>query len=67
MAGPFTILGFDEGADVLFVDGFSQGRTTADANEVNAATHAYGLLRAVALSPKESADLISSHLKELGP
>ncbi|MEU5419987.1 helix-turn-helix transcriptional regulator [Streptomyces sp. NPDC020799] len=65
LAGPFTILSFDEGSDVLFVDGFSQGRTTAETSEVNEAVHAFGLLRAVALSPKESADLISSHLKEL--
>ncbi|MFJ1746357.1 Scr1 family TA system antitoxin-like transcriptional regulator [Streptomyces sp. NPDC088116] len=62
LAGPFTVLGFDEGADVLYVDGFSQGRTALDANEVAAASHAYDLLRAVALSPEESADLIGAHL-----
>ncbi|WP_116213246.1 helix-turn-helix domain-containing protein [Streptomyces olivoreticuli] len=65
--GPFTLLSFDEGADVLHVDGFSQGGTTADTSEVKEAVRAYDLLRAVALSPKESADLISSHLKELDP
>ncbi|MEU2869592.1 helix-turn-helix transcriptional regulator [Streptomyces olivoreticuli] len=67
MAGPYTLLSFDEGTDVLHVDGFSQGRTTAEASEVAGAAHVYDLLRAVALSPKDSADLIRSHLKELGP
>ncbi|MCC3768386.1 helix-turn-helix transcriptional regulator [Streptomyces sp. UNOC14_S4] len=67
LTGPFTLLSFDEGADVLHVDGFSQGRTTADTSEVDEAVHAYDLLRAVALSPKDSADLIRTHLKELGP
>ncbi|MEK8171018.1 hypothetical protein NKH77_20100 [Streptomyces sp. M19] len=51
---------------MLYVDGFSQGRTALDPNEVAAGVHAYDLLRAVALSPSASADLISTHLKELG-
>ncbi|WP_171166163.1 helix-turn-helix transcriptional regulator [Streptomyces sp. I05A-00742] len=67
LAGPFTVLSFDKGQDVLFVDGFSQGRIALDANEVAAAEHAYDLLRALALSPEASAELISTHLKELGP
>ncbi|MGY5131306.1 helix-turn-helix domain-containing protein [Streptomyces nigrescens] len=65
LAGPFTILGFDEGPDVLYVDGFSQGRTATDPAEVSDACHAYDLLRAVALPPSASADLIGTHLKGL--
>ncbi|MGA5132886.1 helix-turn-helix domain-containing protein [Streptomyces olivoreticuli] len=67
LTGSFTLLSFDEGADVLHVEGFPQGRTTADPSELTHAAHAYDLLRAVALSPTDSADLISTHLKELGP
>ncbi|KPI04364.1 helix-turn-helix domain protein [Actinobacteria bacterium OK074] len=66
LAGPFTLLGFDEGPDVLHVDGFSQGRTALDQGEVAYGTHAYDLLRALALSPDASAELIGRHLKELG-
>lgn len=67
VAGPFTLLSFDEGEDVLFVDGFSQGRLALEPREVADGAHTYDLLRAIALSPKESADLIHEHLKELGP
>ncbi|MEW2116489.1 helix-turn-helix transcriptional regulator [Streptomyces sp. NPDC005474] len=65
LAGPFTVLGFDEGPDVLFVDGFSQGRTALGQDEVTEGIRAYDLLRAVALSPDASAELIRRHLKEL--
>ncbi|GAA3868249.1 helix-turn-helix transcriptional regulator [Streptomyces lacrimifluminis] len=65
LAGPFTVLGFDEGPDVLFVDGFSQGRTALGQDEVAEGIRAYDLLRAVALSPDASAELIRRHLKEL--
>lgn len=67
LAGPFTLFRFDEGEDVLYVDGFSQMRTGMDANEVAEGERAYDLLRAVALSPEASADLIGTHLKELDP
>ncbi|WP_431041410.1 helix-turn-helix domain-containing protein [Streptomyces sp. P1-3] len=66
LSGPFTVLGFNEGADVLFVDGFSQGRTALDTDEVAEGARAYDLLRAVALSPDASAELIGRHLEELG-
>lgn len=63
LAGPFTVLGFEEGPDVLYVDGFSQGRTALDAAEVAAGAHAYDLLRAAALSHEESADLIGDYME----
>ncbi|MDX3457797.1 helix-turn-helix transcriptional regulator [Streptomyces sp. ME02-8801-2C] len=65
LAGPFTVLGFEEGPDVLHVDGFSQGRTALGQDEVAEGIRAYDLLRAVALSPDASAELIRRHLKEL--
>lgn len=64
LEGPFMILGFDEGSDVLYADGFSQGRMTADALDVSCAAHTYDLLRAAALSPEASAELIKARLKE---
>ncbi|MFI8940645.1 helix-turn-helix domain-containing protein [Streptomyces syringium] len=66
LSGAFTVLSFEKSANTLYVEGFSQGRIALDASEVAAAEHAYDLLRAVALSPKASAELIGTHLKELG-
>ncbi|MFE6689655.1 Scr1 family TA system antitoxin-like transcriptional regulator [Streptomyces sp. NPDC057743] len=75
LAGPFTLLSFDEEGqepkagehrpphDVLYVDGFSQGRTALDAAEVTAATHAYDLLKSYALSPNASAERIGGYLE----
>ncbi|MFJ7590830.1 Scr1 family TA system antitoxin-like transcriptional regulator [Streptomyces sp. NPDC097617] len=65
LAGPFTILGFNEGPDVLYVDGFGQGRIALDMTEVAEAARSYDLLRAVALSPDATADLIGAHLEGL--
>ncbi|WP_435241528.1 helix-turn-helix domain-containing protein [Streptomyces cucumeris] len=65
LAGPFTILSFGQGPDVLYVDSFSEGRTVLDAGEVDAAAHAYDLLRSYALSPEASADVIGARLEEL--
>lgn len=65
LAGPFTLLEFNEGADVLYVDGFSQGRTALDPREVTEAIHAYDLLRGYALSPQESTGLIRRHMEEV--
>ncbi|MFJ2739539.1 Scr1 family TA system antitoxin-like transcriptional regulator [Streptomyces sp. NPDC087440] len=65
LAGPFTVLGFDEGPDVLYVEGFSQGRIALDGAELVDAARAYDLLRADALSHAESARLIGAHLEGL--
>jgi transcriptional regulator with XRE-family HTH domain len=65
VAGPFTLLSVPEGSDVLYVDGFSQGRLTPDPEEVTGAVRAYDLLRTAALSPDASAGVIEAHLKDL--
>ncbi|MFE2443013.1 Scr1 family TA system antitoxin-like transcriptional regulator [Streptomyces sp. NPDC021218] len=67
LEGPFTILSFGQGPDVLYVDSFSEGRTVLDAAEVDAAAHAYDLLRSYALSPEASAEVIGTCLEELSP
>ncbi|MBW1596487.1 helix-turn-helix transcriptional regulator [Streptomyces sp. JJ38] len=61
--GAFTMLTLDDGPKVLYVDGFRKGRIELDASEVTEAAHAYDLLRAVALSHEDSAELIGTYLK----
>ncbi|EDY43612.1 xre family toxin-antitoxin system, antitoxin component [Streptomyces sp. SPB074] len=64
LAGPFTLLTFEkEAPDVLYVDGFSQGRTALESREVADGAHAYDLLRAVALSPEDTAELIGDYME----
>ncbi|WP_249416215.1 helix-turn-helix transcriptional regulator [Streptomyces sp. TS71-3] len=67
VGGPFSALTLDEGPDVVYVDGFLQGQILADPEDVKAAGRAYDLLRAVALSPDRSIDLITDVMKELTP
>ena len=65
--GPFWVLSFDEGADVVYEEGAFEGRLLADPTNVKAARRAYDLLKAVALSPQASIDMIAKALKELDP
>ncbi|MFD4835484.1 Scr1 family TA system antitoxin-like transcriptional regulator [Streptomyces uncialis] len=51
--------------DVLYVDGFFQGRTAVDPEEVSAASLSYDLLTSYALPPEASAGRIREHLKGL--
>ncbi|MEV7865245.1 helix-turn-helix transcriptional regulator [Streptomyces sp. NPDC088124] len=64
-ASPFGLLSFGEGAaDVVHVDGFPRGYLLADTDDVVAANDAYDLLKATALSPHESAEMIGSIMKD---
>jgi transcriptional regulator with XRE-family HTH domain len=65
IAGAFTLLDFEEGKQVLHSDGFLQGRMSAVPEEVSQGSHTYDLLRAYALSPEASAELISARLEDL--
>ncbi len=65
LAGPFAIFSLPDVPDMLYVDGFSQGRMGLDTAEVAAAAHAYDLLRAVSLSPEKSAELIGGYMEGL--
>ncbi|MFE7129922.1 Scr1 family TA system antitoxin-like transcriptional regulator [Streptomyces sp. NPDC057638] len=76
LAGPFTILTFDpertnktkgskSPSEVLYVDGFSQGRTALGREEVAEGVRAYHLLTGYALSPEASAVRIRDHLEGL--
>jgi transcriptional regulator with XRE-family HTH domain len=65
LAGPFTLLSFMRGPDALYVDAHSQGRLSHDRAEIAVAVRSYDLLRAVALSPEDSAELIGRYAKGL--
>lgn len=65
LAGSFITLSFAEHPDVLYVDGFSQGRMSVDAVEVADALRAYDLLMTEALSHGDSAALISDYMEGL--
>ncbi|QMU79486.1 helix-turn-helix transcriptional regulator [Streptacidiphilus sp. PB12-B1b] len=63
LQGPFTLLNLADTPEVLFVDGFAQGRLGLDPAEISEATRAYDLLKAMALSPAASGDLITGYLE----
>ncbi|MBO8193197.1 helix-turn-helix domain-containing protein [Streptomyces oryzae] len=65
MDGPFAGLTMDEGADVVYIDGRARGHISAAPDEVAGYHHAYDLLRADALSPKASVDMIAARVREL--
>ncbi|GAA1904682.1 helix-turn-helix transcriptional regulator [Streptantibioticus ferralitis] len=62
---PFWTLSFNEGPDVLYVDGFYQGQLRAEPEALGEAHRAYDLLRAAALSPDASIDMIATIMKGL--
>ncbi|MYY13033.1 helix-turn-helix domain-containing protein [Streptomyces sp. SID4919] len=61
---PFGLLSFDEGNDVVHVDGFPKGFLLAEPDDVVTAEDAYDLLKAMACPPDESAELINSIAKD---
>ncbi|MGP3985910.1 helix-turn-helix domain-containing protein [Streptomyces sp. 3N207] len=65
MDGPFAGLTMTEGADVVYIDGRARGHISAAPAEVTGYHHAYDLLRADALPPSASVDLIAARAKEL--
>ncbi|MFT2017775.1 helix-turn-helix domain-containing protein [Streptomyces sp. 796.1] len=63
VASPFGILSFKEGPDVAHVDGFPRGYVLAERSDVDRASDAYDLVRALALPPGDTAELIDQILK----
>jgi transcriptional regulator with XRE-family HTH domain len=63
----FSLLSFDEGADVVHTDAFPRGYLLAEPDDVAAVAHAYDLIRASALPPDDSAEMIASVLKDRYP
>ncbi len=62
---PFWTLSFDEGPDVLYVDGFQHGELRGEPGALTEAHGTYDLLRAIALPPDASIDLIARVMKGL--
>jgi transcriptional regulator with XRE-family HTH domain len=65
LTGAFWTLSFDEGPDVVYLDSYYEGQLRAEPEVVTAVHRAYDLLRAIALPPEASADLIASVMKDL--
>ncbi|GAA1908333.1 helix-turn-helix transcriptional regulator [Streptomyces sodiiphilus] len=63
MGGSFAALAFDEGSDIVYIDGFPEGHVTAEPRHVETVARAYDLLRATALSPEASVDLMTAIAK----
>ncbi|NGO67762.1 helix-turn-helix domain-containing protein [Streptomyces boncukensis] len=65
MDGPFVGLTLDEGPDVVCTEGRIRGTIIAASTDVAEYSHTYDLLRADALSPRASLDMIAARAKEL--
>jgi len=63
LSGAFTVLSLPKKDGALYSDGFLQGRTSPDPEDVAAGRRAYDLLVSVALSHDDTAQLISDYLK----
>lgn len=64
VVSPFGLLSFDDGPDVVHVDGFPRGYVLAEPEDVAGAQDAYDLLVAMAAPPDETAELINSIVKD---
>lgn len=65
LAGAFTILTFDEGHLVVYVEGPGSGYLISAPDEIEQCNFNYDLVRAAALSPEASLDLIVATMEEL--
>jgi transcriptional regulator with XRE-family HTH domain len=63
--GSLTLLGFDEGPELAYSEGHSGGRFLTEPRQVEHCEVKYDLLRAAAMSPDGSAELIAQVLEEL--
>ncbi|MEV6649795.1 helix-turn-helix transcriptional regulator [Streptomyces sp. NPDC051219] len=64
LMGSFEMFHFEDQADVAYMEGYEEGWATANPREVKARSLRYDLLRASALSPGESAELIARVMEE---
>ncbi|MGY3683006.1 helix-turn-helix domain-containing protein [Streptomyces sp. TE33382] len=64
MMGSFTLLRFDEDPDLFYVDGYDEGRMTANPSVIKERSVGYARLQATALSPEDSATLIARVMEE---
>ncbi|MET7890808.1 helix-turn-helix domain-containing protein [Streptomyces mirabilis] len=64
LPGSFNIYSFDDQASVAYMEGYEDGWATINPKEVRARSLRYDLLRASALSPADSMELIARVMKE---
>ncbi|MEV5958193.1 helix-turn-helix transcriptional regulator [Streptomyces sp. NPDC051987] len=64
MMGTFTLLRFDNDPDLFYVDGYHQGHMTASPDVIKERSVGYARLQAAALSPEDSARLITRVMEE---
>ncbi|WP_169744443.1 helix-turn-helix domain-containing protein [Spirillospora albida] len=63
--GAFTILGFDQGPDAVYVEGHTSGHLSEDPREVRGHTLAFNLIRGAALSADQSLELLHEVVESL--
>ncbi|EST39336.1 hypothetical protein N566_02480 [Streptomycetaceae bacterium MP113-05] len=63
--GSFNMLSFGDSPDVAYSEGYAGGQTLTEASDVELCQVQYDLVRAAALSPDDSAELIAQVLEEL--
>ncbi|MEV7859061.1 helix-turn-helix transcriptional regulator [Streptomyces hirsutus] len=64
MMGTFTLLRFNDDPDLLYVDSYGQGHMTANPDMIMERSVGYARLQATALSPRDSAALITRAMEE---
>jgi transcriptional regulator with XRE-family HTH domain len=64
MMGTFNLLRFEADPDLFYTDGYDQGHMTADAAVIKERSVGYARLQAQALSPEDSARLITRVMEE---
>ncbi|MEV5751855.1 helix-turn-helix transcriptional regulator [Actinoallomurus sp. NPDC052308] len=65
LMGAFTILGFDDGPDLVYTEGHLGGQLTADGPTVREYARIYDLIRGAAMSADESLKLLHEVLESL--
>lgn len=63
--GSMNLLSFDDSPTVAYAEGYGGGQTLTDSDEVRRCGMKYDLVRAAALSPDDSAELIAEVVEEL--
>ncbi|MFI7323697.1 Scr1 family TA system antitoxin-like transcriptional regulator [Streptomyces rubiginosohelvolus] len=64
MMGSFTLLRFDDDPDLFYVESYDQGHMTANPSVIKERSVGYARLQASALSPEDSATLITRVMEE---
>ncbi|MFI9027637.1 helix-turn-helix domain-containing protein [Streptomyces sp. NPDC053560] len=64
LLGSFTLFSFEDNGNVAYMEGYDEGWATVNTKEIKARSLRYDLLRASALPPVDSAELIARVMEE---